>query len=185
MNIKTTFKLIIFFIGIIVITCSMILPTKESSQVSYTFNYFTNYNNDNKLPPSLEMYYNIEKNSKKYNIPKHIIYNIVYNETNYKGPFDWNYDPSQENNGAQGPMQIITKYSHQFSDEKLTDEKLKNNIKLNLEVGCRILSYLYDEYGRWDMVLGCYNTGKPIINYYSSYGSKNFNYKKNWIYHKL
>ncbi len=132
-------------------------------------------------PASLRMYHLIEENSKKFNIPKYILYNVAYLETRYCGPFDWNYDPSQTSSaGAQGPMQIITKYAHSYAGRKVTPQELKTDLDLNIEVSCKMLKKLYSMYGRWDLVLGYYNTGNPIVNEYANYGSTNINYKNKW-----
>ncbi len=132
-------------------------------------------------PVSLRMYNLIEDRSKKYNIPKHILYNVAYLETRYCGPFDWDYNPYQISSaGAQGPMQIITRFAHSYAGRTVSSQELRTDIELNIDVSCKMLKKLYGMYGRWDLVLGYYNTGHPMVNEYASYGSSNKDYKDKW-----
>lgn len=133
-------------------------------------------------PPSLQLYNIIEDASDSFRIPKYILYNIAFLETRYRGPFDWSYDPCLTSQaGAVGPMQIIPRYAHSYAGRKVTSEELRTNLKLNVEVSCKMLKKLYSLYHSWELVLGYYNTGNPIINEYAAFGSSNTDYKKNWI----
>jgi soluble lytic murein transglycosylase-like protein len=132
-------------------------------------------------PTSIKMYELIEKYSKKYDIPKHIAYNVSYKETRYGGPFDWDYNPEQESPvGAVGPMQIMTSTANHINDKNTDKYSLKTNIRLNIETSMKLLRKLYDKYGRWDLACGCYNTGKPMVNDYAIFCVTNKNYRKNW-----
>jgi soluble lytic murein transglycosylase-like protein len=133
-------------------------------------------------PPSLRMYYSIEKYSEEFNIPKHIAYNVAYSETRYCGPFHWNYNPYLVSYaGAVGPMQIITKYAHGFAGKKVTDKELMTDIEMNVMVSMKMLRKWYSIYHNWPLACGGYNTGSPIVNSYASFCSSNKNYKQNWI----
>lgn len=133
-------------------------------------------------PNSLEMYELLEEYSKKYEIPKFIIYNIAYLETRYQGPFHWNYKPHQTSfAGAVGPMQIMPATANMIKQKKISVKKLKNNIELNIEISTKLLNKLYKKYGDWKIVCGCYNTGRPIVNDYARFCVENKDYRKNWI----
>lgn len=152
---------------------------------------FSNYTLDKSLkkmgqsidaPPSLQMFNIIESASDSFNIPRYILYNVAYLETHYQGPFDWQYNPYLTSPaGAVGPMQIIPKFAPSFHKGKISAKELKNNLKLNVEVSCKMLKFLYKQYGRWDLVLGYYNTGYPNVNEYAVYASSNKDYKNRWI----
>lgn len=134
------------------------------------------------LPTSLFMYRLLEDYSAKYNIPKHVIYNVAFLETGYRGPFHVGYNPSQKSYaGAVGPMQIITKYSHTYAGRRVRESELRNDLRLNIEISCKMLRKLYKMYGRWDLALGYYNTGYPQVNEYARYASKTYNYESKWV----
>jgi soluble lytic murein transglycosylase-like protein len=54
-----------------------------------------------------------------------------------------------------------------FSKKKLTKADLLNDLELNVKLSMEILRYLKNKYGSWELALGAYNTGKPIINQYA------------------
>jgi soluble lytic murein transglycosylase-like protein len=131
---------------------------------------------------SILMYETIEKYSDEYDIPKHIVYNIAYKETRYKGPFDWNYNPNRTSSGgAQGPMQVMPATAKGINKKYISPEDLRNDIDLNISTSMKLLRKLYDKYDNWSLVCGYYNTGKPIINEYARFCSSNKNYTKNWV----
>lgn len=130
-------------------------------------------------PPSLQMYFCIEKYAEMYNIPKKFAYGIAYAETRYEGPFDWDYDHARTSSaGAVGPMQIMPRYADPYVDEKKwSTNDLKTNIEMNVKASMRILRKLHNTHGNWKLVFGAYNTGKPCIN---SYAELVYGYKPNW-----
>ena len=133
-------------------------------------------------PTSLHMYYLLINASKKHNIPKHILFNVAYLETGYRGPFHWQYNPYQTSfAGAQGPMQIITKYAHPYAGRHVSQKELTRNIELNVMVSMKMLRARYNTSHSWALACGGYNTGSPIVNEYASYCASNKNYKKNWV----
>ena len=78
-------------------------------------------------------------------------------------------------------MQIITRYAHVHAGYHVTAKELRTDLELNIDVSCSMLKKLYKQYGRWDIVLGYYNTGYPQVNDYAAYGSSTKNYKSKWI----
>ena len=54
----------------------------------------------------------------------------------------------------------------------------------NLDPTHWIVHQLYNRYGNWKLVCGCYNTGRPLVNGYASFCVNNKNYQKNWVYIK-
>jgi hypothetical protein len=138
--------------------------------------------NTDKTPNSIKMYNSIQKYAKIYEIPLYIAYNIAFLETTYEGPFDWGYNQKRTSKcGALGPMQIMPLTAKSLNGKSVPNEKLKNDISLNVELSMKYLSILFKKYEDWYIVCGIYNTGKPIINNYSKFCVENTDYQKNWV----
>lgn len=179
MTIKRTLILLALAIISAVLTCGFLLETIE--QKDFEQKIFE-LGDNSKSPSSLQMYNLIEKKSKEFDIPKYILYNVAWLETRYCGPFDWSYNPYRTSGaGAQGPMQIITRFAHYYAGRTVTAKELRTDLELNITISCSMLSKLYKRYGRWDIALGYYNTGYPQVNDYASYGFNNKDYKVKWI----
>jgi soluble lytic murein transglycosylase-like protein len=119
-------------------------------------------------PMSVWMFHYINKYAEKYGVPNNIAFGIAYHETNYKGICDWNYNPSLTSSAyAYGAMQIQVPTANHFSDTTITKEDLLYNVELNIELSMKIISYLKNKYGTWELALGAYNSGKPIVNSYA------------------
>lgn len=120
-------------------------------------------------PPCVQVFYAIEKYSEQYRIPKNFAYGIAYEETRYKGPFQWDYVHAQTSSaGAVGPMQIMyTTAQFLFPKRKFSKEELRTDIDFNVECSMKLLRHLHDRYGDWKLVFGAYNTGRPLINQYA------------------
>lgn len=147
----------------------------------------TNYDGDliKDAPLPLKMFYLLETYSEKYNIPKHIAYNIAYHETRYRGPFDWTYKHNLESfAGAVGPMQVMVRTASFINDSTVSKTDLKNDVELNIMSSMKLLSYLHKRYGDWKIVCGYYNTGRPIINDYAVFCANNKDYQNNWLSYK-
>jgi len=178
MSIKRTLILVTLLVITGILTCGYMLQS-EQEKFEMTILQLGDSSNS---PACLQMYNLIERKSEENNIPKYILYNVAWLETRYGGPFDWDYNPYRTSSaGAQGPMQIITRYAHPHAGRTVTAKELRTNLELNINVSCSMLNRLYKQYGRWDIVLGYYNTGYPQVNDYASYGSSNKNYKSKWI----
>jgi len=131
---------------------------------------------------SLQMYESIEHWSDSFNVPKYIAYNVAYQETGYRGPFHFNYNPYQTSNaGAVGPMQIITIYAHTYAGRHLSEKELKTNIDLNVKISMQMLRVWYNIYKDWELAAGAYNSGQPIRNNYAVYAASNKDYKNKWV----
>ena len=68
---------------------------------------------------------------------------------------------------AYGAMQIQTPTATFIRHRKVTSKELLNDLEFNVETSMMIMQYLYKISGRWDVALGYYNTGKPVVNGYS------------------
>jgi hypothetical protein len=179
MTIKRTLIFITLLIISGVLTCGYLLNTMVEEKFEKRL---YELGNDSNSPDCLQMYNLIEKKSEENCIPRYILYNVAWLETRYRGPFDWSYNPYQTSSaGAQGPMQIITRYAHKHAGYQVTAKELRTDLELNIDVSCSMLKSLYKTYGRWDLVLGYYNTGHPQVNGYAAYGSSTKNYKIKWI----
>ncbi len=179
MSSRQTFKTIIFLIVFGILGLGYFLY----QQVNKTFeDELYQMGSDSNSPTSIFMYHLLEKKSKEYDIPKHILYNVAYLETGYRGPFHWNYNPYRTSvAGAQGPMQIITRWSHKYAGRRLSSKELREDLELNVTISCKMLTKLKRMYNRWDLALGFYNTGHPMVNHYARYTSNNLNYKSKWV----
>lgn len=168
-----------FIISLIILTCSLnIDEPKEDEIVEVDLGEL---GKGPTSPTSLKMYELIEKYSRMYDIPRYIAYNVSYKETRYGGPFDWNYNPAQESPvGAVGPMQVMVRTAVGINKRKISKESLRTDIRLNIETSMRLLRKLHNKYGRWDLVCGCYNTGRPMVNDYARFCATNKNYRRNW-----
>ena len=121
-----------------------------------------------KSPPSLALYYYLEKYSDEYNVPFHIAMGVAREETGYHGPFDWKYNPKLTSSAAAyGAMQIQVPTANFIWDEPVTKKQLLNNLELNVQISMKLLAYLYKRYDSWAVALGCYNTGRPLVNDYA------------------
>ena len=123
-----------------------------------------------KAPPCIRMYDYLQTYSKKYEVPFNIAYGVAHTETRYNGPFDWDYNPRLTSIAhAYGAMQIQvpTANSTWENRRRITAADLLNNLELNVETSLRLLAKLKKKYGSWELALGCYNTGRPIVNGYA------------------
>jgi soluble lytic murein transglycosylase-like protein len=133
-------------------------------------------------PPSLKLYNYIIKYSKEYDVPMDIAFGVANHETGYRGPFDWTYNPRLTSSAnAYGAMQIQVPTANSFSDYKVTKNDLLNDLELNVVLSMRILSYLKNKYKSWELALGAYNTGRPVVNNYAT-SIVNFNSQSEFNY---
>jgi len=124
---------------------------------------------DKNSPPSIQMAYYIQKYAAEYDIPTNYAFGIAYAETRYEGPYQWTYNPHQVScAGAVGPMQIMPSTGqYNWKDRTVTREMLLNDIEFNVHTSMKLLRKLYNIYGDWKTVFGCYNTGRPCVNDYA------------------
>ncbi len=143
---------------------------------------FTETITDVNTPISIAMYDYIDKYSDKYDIPKHIAFNVAYLETKYCGPFHWRYNHKQKSSvGAVGPMQIMYDTANDIHKQKVSKIKLMTDLKFNIKTSMMLLSKKYKRYKSWALACGYYNTGRPIVNDYALYCVNNKNYQKKWL----
>lgn len=174
---------VLFSIATIIVLCSLEIHPENQYKSFDGFSF--GHESQIPKPSSILMYDALERYSDEYDIPKYIIYNIAYLETRYSGPFDWNYNPAKTSCvGAVGPMQVMPSTANLIHKEHVSVNRLKTDIVFNVETSVKLLKKLYQKYGDWGIVCGCYNTGKPIINGYSIFCTSNRNYQKNWEYLK-
>jgi len=178
---KTT-KITLIIIILSIISCSVFKMEKPKT------NYIVNIEDgkdilSEKQLSCLKMYESLEKYSVEYDIPRYIFYNIAFIETRYHGPFDWKYKHNLGSYaGALGPMQIMPSTAKLIHGEKVSKDKLRNDIDFNVKTSAMVLKVLYIKYEDWGKVCGAYNTGRPIINKYSKFCTSNKKYWNNWYY---
>jgi hypothetical protein len=162
-----------------VILASMSLTNKYTRSEEYELSELGGQPNS---PFCLQMYTSIEKYSEMYNVPKYIAYNVAFLETRYQGPFHWRYDHRKVSSaGAQGPMQIITRWAHSYAQRTVGERELRNNIDLNVKISMELLHKLRKPYNDWGLICGYYNTGYPRVNDYARFCVNNKDYQKNWV----
>lgn len=183
MKLKNLFLFSLLLVSLLVITTSLnIFGTTEDDKLKEKISESIS-NGTPTSPTSLKMYELIEKYSELYSIPKYIAYNIAFLETRYQGPFDISYRPNLTSSaGAVGPMQVMPSTAKLINNEYVSPSILRNDLRLNIETSMKLLNRLYEKYGDWSVVCGCYNTGRPIVNDYAVFCSTNLDYQKNWDY---
>jgi len=147
--------------------------TPESQTVEVAGKSFSLVDED--TPPCIQMHYYLEKYAAEYGIPLRYAYGVANCETGYKGAFHWKYNPAQTSCvGAVGPMQVMPATASWVWKSEVSAQKLREDIRFNVETSMKYLQHLHKIYGDWKVVFGCYNTGKPMIN---GYALEVFNYQ--------
>lgn len=119
-------------------------------------------------PASVQMYYYIKQYSSEFEIPESYAFGIAYQETKYRGPLHFSYNPALSSNaGAVGPMQIMPSTANGLCKRTVNIHRLKTDIEFNVMLSMKLLRRLYDRYENWGLVFGAYNTGRPCINQYA------------------
>lgn len=119
-------------------------------------------------PPCIRLYDHLRTYSERYNVPFYIAVGVAQKETSYGGPFHWRYDPAQISSAnAYGAMQVQAPTAGDVWKRKVTKHELLNDLEFNVHTSMKLLSQLHKRYGSWEVALGCYNTGRPIVNDYA------------------
>ena len=152
------------------------LNTKESSFSSYgrtlarkEFNVTETLEKYIGLAPkSYQTWYYTKKYLNVYkNVPVKMAKNILKQETGFKHPLDFKYNPHQTSSaGAVGAWQIMPKTGKYVGGSQVTTNKLKNDVDLNSKIGIKYLSSLIKQYC-YLYAAGVYNTGYAKVNQYA------------------
>lgn len=149
---------------------------------SNNLEFSSNSSFESKTPVSIKMYELLEKYSKEFNIPKYVAYNVAFKETRYRGPFHFSYNPHQVSCvGALGPMQIMPSTYNHINNGTFSKDEIMFDIEKNIKTSMKLLNKLYLKYNDWNVVCGCYNTGRPMVNEYGRYCGTNKDYKSEWV----
>lgn len=170
MNIKYNELIItIIFALILLIYFLFSVLSKKDNQKLININKIQSVDLIEISPPHLKVYHSINKYAPKYNVPFNIAFGIVREETGYKNPLDFTYIHSQTSSaGAEGPFQfIMSTAKYVANDHSLTRIEVRHNTELNAKLSMQYISYLYSRYKSWNVALGYYNTGYPVINSYA------------------
>jgi len=169
---RVSFFAALVFIGLLTIPLRRFLSVDQIVQEEIS--YYEEGSIYEGQPIAVRMFSSIEKYAAKYDIPLRYALGIAYTETRYEGPFHWRYNPKQKSSaGALGPMQIMPSTANMIWGRSISRDELISNIDLNVETSMKLLRKLYDKYGNWKIVFGCYNTGRPCVN---GYAEKVFNF---------
>ena len=115
--------------------------------------------------PCVQMQYFIEKYADQYDIPIEYAYGLAYMETTYRGPLDSSYTHKRISpTGALGPTQILLSTARYVNKDKVSRERLLNDIEYNIQTSMKYLRMLHNRYKNWGKTLGYYNTGRPKVN---------------------
>jgi len=121
-----------------------------------------------KAPPCIRLYDHLKTYSKRYKVPFHIAIGVAKKETSYGGPFHWGYDPAQTSSAnAYGAMQVQAPTASDVWNRPVTRKQLLTDLEFNVHTSMKLLAKLHKKYGSWEIALGCYNTGRPIVNGYA------------------
>jgi soluble lytic murein transglycosylase-like protein len=121
-------------------------------------------------PPCIKLYDLLKKYSVKYHVPFGIAYGIAAKESGYRGPFHWNYNPKLISSAAAyGAMQVQVPTANFIwkGEKRINQQQLLNDLELNVETSMKLIDHLKKTYGSWEVALGAYNTGSPIVNEYA------------------
>ena len=125
-----------------------------------------------KIPDSIKVFIAIEKYSKQYKIKSNILYNIAYNETRYKGPFNIKYNANKRScDGAYGTMQILPATAKTHCNTHIKISHLKD-VDSNIKYACQIINHYKNKYGTLQQALGCYSFGDPKSKLYHNHITK-------------
>lgn len=143
--------------------------TVELTEIKEEFDINIAMNEYIKLAPkSYQIWYHTKYYLKEYtNVPIKMAANILRQETGFRGPLDYRYNPHQTSYvGAEGPYQIMPKTGVWISGQQVTSLDLRYDMKLNSYIGIKYLSSLINQYG-YIYAAGVYNTGYKKINEYA------------------
>lgn len=159
----------ILFVLILLIYFLFDALSKKDSQELININKVQSVNLIQMSPPNLKVYHSINKYAPLNGVPFNIAFGIVREETGYKNPLDFTYSHSQTSpTGAEGPFQfIMSTAKYVANDRSLTRIEVRHNIELNTKLSMQYISDLYSRYRNWNVALGYYNTGYPVINGYA------------------
>lgn len=93
--------------------------------------------------------------AEKYGVPENLVYSVIRTESDFESG-------AVSSVGAIGLMQIMPDTFKWLTDDILFEHMevgMLYDPETNIRYGTFYLSYLYDRYGNWDLVLAAYNGG--------------------------
>lgn len=96
----------------------------------------------------------VERYSKENGLPSELVYAVILTESSF-------HEDALSSAGAKGLMQL-TDDTSEWVAMLLGEEPRPDDIyepELNIRRGCRLLAYLYAEFGGWEEALAAYNAG--------------------------
>lgn len=119
-------------------------------------------------PPNYQVYDYLKIYSEKYGVPFEYALKCAYQETLYRGKYDFRYRPFIDKwrvsyKEAYGVMQVQIPTANDYWEREITAEDLGYNIKINVISSMRYLHDLYynvaSTRGDWKKVYSVYNQG--------------------------
>lgn len=149
---------------VMLIVISILLIVLLFNNLQFQKKEYLNYRNVNAYligPVSFKIAYWLDKYSKEYNVPIKMAYRCAELETNYTGPFDYDYNPYQGSYAnAYGVMQIqLPTAQYMYPDTLITKNAILYNVEFNIQTSMKYLNYLYKIYHDWEKVFSVYNQG--------------------------
>jgi hypothetical protein len=120
-------------------------------------------------PLSVQVYHHFTAWADSFNVPTKIVKGILREETNFRTPLNFGYNPYQISYAdAYGPAQVQLETARWVAnDETITKHDVLYNIKFNAYLSMKYIRHLKDRYGSWLTACGYYNTGYPVVNQYA------------------
>jgi soluble lytic murein transglycosylase-like protein len=168
--------IVVLLFGILIGYCSYATKThhsfdnyyiKEATDTTKGIDADSIFNQIDSLAENEQLYHSLNYYSSKHKVPKKIAFGIAYYESGYRGLRHCNYTSKLKSHSSLGAMQIKLRTANKFRSDTLTENNLKDSLKLNVETSMIILSKLKNRYGNWHKAIGAYSSGKPRKNYYS------------------
>lgn len=98
--------------------------------------------------------------AEKYGIPENLVYSVIRTESDFESG-------AVSRVGAIGLMQIMPDTFKWLTDDILFEHMevgMLYDPETNIRYGTYYLSFLYDRYGSWDLVLAAYNGGPGNVD---------------------
>ena len=102
----------------------------------------------------------VETYSEQFDVPEHLIYAVIEVESNFAAD-------AVSDAGAVGLMQLMPdtfKWLTQNILFEYRDVGMRYDPETNIRHGTCYLSWLYERYGRWDLVFAAYNAGQGNVD---------------------
>lgn len=99
----------------------------------------------------------VEEYSKQYRVDKDIIFAIIKNESNFENEIS-------SNKGAKGLMQLMEATAKEVADILQLEYINLSDAEINIQLGTKYFSMLYQKYNNTELALAAYNAGSGNVD---------------------